>query len=334
MSGFMDCFGATDIGLRRQSNEDHFLIADVCKSVRVHQTSLGLNHQTRLFGNSQGKLLMVADGMGGHESGERASQLVLDTVIDYVLNKLDWVLQGDPQTEEFFIKQLKESLDSCQHRIEKESVGVDKNRRMGSTLTLAYVVWPRVFVIHVGDSRCFLFRNNQLKQLTRDHTLAQLYLEGDLANRDASQGSPPEVDRGPMSHVLWNAIGGGAERPKPDAMVLDLEFGDTLLLCSDGMSNAVSSSLIQQTLQSKQASSVICERLIAEANKAGGDDNITVVVSQFLKENSEETLIDAVEEPARLEADTDEFRIVSNSASREPLQVDTRLNQGTFGKGW
>ena len=78
MSGFMDCFGSSDIGRSRDTNEDHFLISDVCKSMRVHQTSLGLDHQTRLFGNTQGKLLMVADRMGGHDAGERASQLVLD----------------------------------------------------------------------------------------------------------------------------------------------------------------------------------------------------------------------------------------------------------------
>ena len=302
----MDCFGASDIGRKRETNEDHFLISDICKSVRVHQTSLGLDHQTRLFGNSQGKLLMVADGMGGHESGERASQLVLDTIIDYVLNRLDWVLKGAPQTEEYFIKQLKESLDSCQVRIDKESVSVPKNRKMGSTLTFAYVIWPRVFVIHVGDSRCYLHRGDQLKQLTRDHTLAQLYVEGTRDRNTYSEASIPTSKDVAKSHILWNAIGGGSDGPQPDAMVFDLEIGDTLLLCTDGMSNAVSMSLIQRMLNSKESAASICEKLISEANK-DGEDNITVVVSKFLKERSSETLIDEIEEPTRIGDDTDEF---------------------------
>ncbi len=302
MSGFMDCFGASDIGRKRPANEDHFLISDICKSVRVHQTNLGLDHQTRLFGNSQGKLLMVADGMGGHDSGERASQLVLDTIIDYVLNRLDWVLKGAPQTEEYFIKQLKESLDSCQLRIDRESASAPKNRKMGSTLTLAYVIWPRVFVIHVGDSRCYLLRADQLRQLTRDHTLAQLYVENSREQNNTSEARMPTSN----SHVLWNAIGGGSEGPQPDAMVFDLEIGDTLLLCTDGMSNAVPLDVIQKLLNSKEPSATICEKLIFEANK-DGEDNITVVVSKFLKEMSKETLIDEIEEPTRIGADTDEF---------------------------
>lgn len=315
MSGFMDCYGASDIGRKRPTNEDHFLISDVCKSVRIHQTSLGLDHQTQLFGNSQGKLLMVADGMGGHESGERASQLVLDTVVDYVLNKLDWVLQGAPQTEEYFIKQLKDSLDSCQQRIEKESANVPTNRKMGSTLTLVYVVWPRAFVIHVGDSRCYLLRDNELKQLTRDHTLAQLYQEGIKGQTSSPQLDLAQPIEHRMNHVLWNAIGGGSDRPKPDAMLIDLEIGDALLLCTDGLPNAVSTKKIHELLASRQSSSLICSQLIAEANELGGEDNITAIVSQFVQEMSNEHLIEEIAEPSRNDADTDEFKNVAIAIS-------------------
>lgn len=313
----MDCFGASDIGLKRDTNEDQFLISDVCKSVRVHQTSLGLDHQTRLFGNSQGKLLMVADGMGGHESGERASQLVLDTIIDYVLNKLDWVLHGAPQTEDSFIKQLKDSLDSCQQRIEKESLNVPRNRKMGSTLTLVYVVWPRAFVIHVGDSRCYLLRSNKLKQLTRDHTVAQLQSENMNIQTYRSGYELAEPKPNPMSHVLWNAIGGGSARPQPDAMVLELEFGDTLLLCTDGMSNAVPTSRINELLTSPRTSSAICEQLISDANQGGGEDNITVVVTKFLREMSTENLIDEQAAVSPSEADTGEFKLPLIGRSEE-----------------
>ena len=97
MRGKMDCFGLTHIGQVREVNEDQFLIADLLKSMQVHQTSLGIDDQTRLFGTSQGKLLLVADGMGGHAAGRRASTLAVDSLTTYVLNMMQWFfrLRGD-----------------------------------------------------------------------------------------------------------------------------------------------------------------------------------------------------------------------------------------------
>lgn len=313
MSGFMDCFGSSDIGRSRDTNEDHFLISDVCKSMRVHQTSLGLDHQTRLFGNTQGKLLMVADGMGGHDAGERASQLVLDTIVDYVLNRLSWILQSDPAGEEDFVEQLKKSLIACQHRIDKESASVEQHRKMGSTLTLAYIIWPRAFVVHVGDSRCYLFRQRKLEQLTRDHTLAQLVKESVRDEDPKNQNELLVGMGGSMSHVLWNVIGGGSEKPHPDALAIDLEIGDTLLLCTDGLSNTVPSSKIQEVLGRNSSAEAVCTELISEANQAGGSDNITLVVSRFLKEMPREMLIQELEEPLAAKSDTGEYAAIESS---------------------
>lgn len=313
MSGFMDCFGSSDIGRNRPTNEDHFLISDVCKSMRVHQTSLGLDHQTRLFGNTQGKLLMVADGMGGHDAGERASQLVLDTIVDYVLNRLSWILHSDLSAEEDFVDQLKKSLIACQHRIDKESANVEQRRKMGSTLTLVYIIWPRAFVVHVGDSRCYLYRQNKLEQLTRDHTLAQLVKD---SVRDEDPKNQNEILGGKgdsMSHVLWNVIGGGSEKPHPDALAIDLEIGDTLLLCTDGLSNSVPSPKIQEALGRNSSAAAVCTELISEANQAGGSDNITLVVSRFLKEMPREMLMQELEEPLVGTSDTGEYAAVESA---------------------
>ncbi|HUP82543.1 MAG TPA: protein phosphatase 2C domain-containing protein [Pirellula sp.] len=307
MIGFMDCFGASDIGRQRPSNEDHFLIADICKSMRVHQTSLGLDHQSRLFGNTQGKLLIVADGMGGNESGERASQLVLDTIVDYVLNRLSWLLQKDPENEQDFIEQLKYSLRECQNVIDNESAMVPQRRKMGSTLTLAYIVWPRVFLIHVGDSRCYLLRDHRLQQLTRDHTLAQLVDENTRSSKLDSAIAAQEAKGKALSHVLWNVIGGGSEKPHPDATAFDLQIGDTLLLCTDGLSNMVTPEHICKQLDSKASSAETCGKLLNEANLNGGVDNITVVVSRFLNQIPPEELMQELERPLELPADTDEF---------------------------
>ena len=204
-------------------------------------------------------------------------------------------------------------------------MNVPTNRQMGSTLTLVYVVWPRAFVIHVGDSRCYLYRRNRLKQVTRDHTVAQLHIESKSGQNDRSQLAVVAPNHNPMSHVLWNVIGGGSARPKPDAMVLDLEIGDTLLLCTDRISNAVPINKIEELLNSDLSSSSICEQLIAEANSGGGDDNITVVVSKFRKEMSKETLIDELAAKTRFESETDEYKISSILSTDEVNASSTKL---------
>src|SRR5688500_14819628 len=103
----MHCYGATDVGRRREANEDQFLIADLKKSMDVHQTSLALDHHTRLYGGSKGKLLLVADGMGGHAAGERASTIAVDGVATYVLNTLHWMFRLGDGSEDDFVEDLK-----------------------------------------------------------------------------------------------------------------------------------------------------------------------------------------------------------------------------------
>jgi protein phosphatase len=121
-------------------NEDQFLIADLNKSMRVHQTSLGLSHQTRLFGGSQGKLLLVADGLGGHESGERASTLAVDGITNYVLNAMDWVFQLDENSESNFELDLRKALVQSQEVLQNEAAAIPQRRGMATTLTMAFMM--------------------------------------------------------------------------------------------------------------------------------------------------------------------------------------------------
>ncbi|MCA9127925.1 MAG: serine/threonine-protein phosphatase [Planctomycetales bacterium] len=286
MSGSMDCCGLTDVGRKRKNNEDQFLIADVSKSMRVHQTSLALDHQTRLFGDTKGKLLLVADGMGGHEAGERASQVVIDGIVDHTLNRLSWFMFNDCLTDDEFEEQLKQGLVECQRRIDREVEAIPSRRGMGSTLTLCYIVWPRMFLVHVGDSRCYLLRGGVLQQLTRDHTLAELSEAIRRKAEDTGEGldDMPDESLGPMAHVLWNAIGGAEQDPHPDAQALNLEIGDTLLLCTDGLNKHLSKRQITEILSLPIKTDEKCQVLVEAANDAGGTDNITVVISSFTKD--------------------------------------------------
>ncbi len=296
MSGFMECCGMTNIGLKRSTNEDQFLIADVCKSMRIHQTSLALDYQTRLFGETQGKLLLVADGMGGHEAGERASQLVTDGIVNYILNRLTWFMADACESEQEFEEQLKNAFHSCQKRIDREIAEIPQHQGMGSTLTMAYITWPFMFLVHIGDSRCYLLRDGVLEQLTRDHTLARLAVESKNATLESANGDGNQkisVDdensmdgQGYLSNVLWNVLGGGeGNEPHPDAKAIELKKGDKIILCSDGLSNMLNRKQIKDILSQDIATDAICSQFIEAANAAGGNDNISVVVSHFLDRN-------------------------------------------------
>jgi protein phosphatase len=145
---------------------------------------------------------------------------------------------------------------------------------MGTTLTLGYITWPRFYVVHVGDSRCYRFRGGLLKQITTDHTVAQ-----QLVERGAM--TPEQAEESRWSHVLWNAISDNRGRLAPDIHKETLAIGDTLLLCTDGLSGFVSEGEIAAILKREGAARTTCEQLVAAANAAGGKDNITVVVARF-----------------------------------------------------
>jgi protein phosphatase len=146
---------------------------------------------------------------------------------------------------------------------------------MGTTLTMAYLLWPRLYVVHAGDSRCYLLRGNRLEQVTRDHTVAQrLVDEGALSAADAEQSR--------WSHVLYNCVGGGTHEIKPEVYRARVEPGDALLLCSDGLSKVVPDETIRQELARRQGAEQTCRRLVDLANEAGGPDNVTAVVARFL----------------------------------------------------
>src|SRR5207248_4412766 len=118
MRGKMDCFGLTDAGRVRPVNEDQFLVADLSKSLLVHQTSLSHDDHTRLFGGSQGQLLLVADGMGGHAAGQQASSLAVQGLSHYVLNTMPWLFQLQEHREADLKEELVAALEACQRRFE------------------------------------------------------------------------------------------------------------------------------------------------------------------------------------------------------------------------
>ena len=281
----MDCCGTTDIGRVRESNEDQFLIADLNKSMLVHQTSLSDDDHTRLFSGSQGALLLVADGMGGHAAGKQASTIAVQALEHYVLNTMPWFFQLQHCQESDLKDELKAATEACQRSIEAAASSRPERHGMGTTLTMAYVLWPRLYVVHVGDSRCYLFRAPRLEQITTDQTMAQQLVDrGVLSAEEAPQSR--------WSHVLWSCLGGAKSEMSVEVYKATLNTGDTLLLCTDGLTGALRDDRIIEILRQGGGAQEQCRRLVAAANEAGGKDNITVVVARFL---------DAAQQPAQAE---------------------------------
>ncbi len=262
----------TDRGRVRDSNEDHFLIAELTRTLIVRQTSL---HQPDTQqGRNRAHLFLVADGMGGHRAGEVASALSITTVEAFVLHLLRRFSNRQVSDEVVILKDLQAALCEADARIFEEAAHHPELAGMGTTLTMTLVSGHKLFVFHAGDSRCYLLHAGQLHQLTEDHTVA-----AELARQGVIRAD--EVSKNRFRHVVTNVLGGGTAGVKVDVQMHDLEPADVMLLCSDGLTDMLTDDDIAAILKAETDPKAACERLLAEANRAGGRDNITAIVARF-----------------------------------------------------
>lgn len=287
MPGKVDCHGVTNAGRVRETNQDNFIIAELEKSLTIREASISFGERDELTSGQRGQLLAVADGMGGHVGGEQASRLTLYAVSEFMLNTLPWFHQPDAPADEHQSERLVRAIRRCEQRLANDSRQNPEREDMGTTLTMAYVVWPAMRLVHIGDSRCYCFRQGQLRQLTVDHTVAQRLLDSNFAPEDI-----PER----WHHTLWNSVSGSENDAQPSVDYVELEIGDTLLLCTDGLTEHVEDGEIRETLAADLSAEAACEKLVQMANDRGGTDNITIIVARFL---------DADEVPSDLQAEAE-----------------------------
>ena len=274
MVGRMDTFGLSDIGLVRSCNEDQFLIADLKKSVIIHQTSLSYDDETHLLGGSQAKLLLVADGVGGGPAGDRASRMAVQGIVHYLLNTMHWLFRLNDGREDAFLEDLKGALLFTQEKLRQHAKTMPSDQHMGTTITLAYIVWPQVYLIHVGDSRAYVFRDQEVIHLTHDQTYAQALV-------DAGIMQEADVRKSPLRHVLSGLVGCNPQSLTPEVSQFKLTLHDKLLLCTDGLTTELTDAQIAAILAGDASAEDACYRLINAANDAGGRDNTTVVLAHF-----------------------------------------------------
>jgi serine/threonine protein phosphatase PrpC len=265
-------FGLSDRGQKRSSNEDCFVIAELTRTLQVHHTNLPNNKAT--FSCHRGHVFLVADGVGGNKAGEVASDLTVRTIEEFLLNTLKRFSNLQASEEQGVLLALQNALFQADARIFEEGTTHPEWRGMGTTLTMALAVNWRLFVAHAGDSRCYLYSGKGLQKLTQDHTMT-----ADMVRRGLIK--PEDQEHHPWRHVVTNILGGTERGVQAELHSLDLHAGDVLLLCSDGLTEMVPEDQIAAILHQENLPKPACERLIAEANRLGGKDNITAIVAHF-----------------------------------------------------
>ena len=268
----VDCFGVTHQGRVRRKNDDHFLIASLHKLMRVHLTSLPDPDAMPLVSESRGFLFMVADGVGGRPHGDLASGTALRYIAQYVTHLMDLYHRLDPERETQFLAELEKSVQRSHEILVAEAERSGEGRGGATTLTMVAAVWPRAYLVQVGDSRCYRLRDGTLERMSQDQTMAQALVE-----RGAL--SPSDAEHSPLRNMLASALGGNEARPVTAAT--DIRWDDVMLMCTDGLTKHVPETEIETELRATTSAEESCRRLVDLALERGGTDNVTVLVSRL-----------------------------------------------------
>ena len=258
----------THPGLVRQGNQDHYLVSTLHKTARVRATSLPNPELFELPSQRLASFGMVADGVGGHQGGETASRAAVESIAEYVKETMNAFYTADENDPRAFYSALKDAAAAC-HQTVIERADASGQPMAATTLTLFVAVWPTLYILHVGDSRLYLYRGGELEQLTRDQTMAQDLVDAGALAKDVAA-------RSPLAHVLTSALGGS--EATPDVSRTTVQRGDVLLLCTDGLTKHVPDEQIADRLRTMSSAEQVVRTLIDDALAGGGSDNVTVLV--------------------------------------------------------
>jgi protein phosphatase len=269
----VDLGALSHVGKVRTNNEDHFLVARFDRSMRTLLTNLPPGHVPGYCGETAYGML-VADGMGGEVAGEVASRTAVSVLVDLVLRTPDWILRLDEHVFQEVRQRMEQRFQQMQEALAGQARDDPALWGMGTTMTLACSLGADLLLIHAGDSRAYLFRQERLHRLTRDHTMAQ-----SLADIGAIR--PQDVATHPLRHLLTNVLGGRSGKVRADFRELRLVDGDQILLCTDGLTDLVSEAAIREVLRKVGTAADACRALVDLALEAGGKDNVTVVMGRY-----------------------------------------------------
>lgn len=236
----------TDTGKVRDNNQDVYFVS--------------INEEVPLF--------IVADGMGGHKAGEVASNMAMEIVRDEFFN----LCNGDLGEKEI-LQLMKRCIEEANNKIYLKSIEIEEFSGMGTTITIAYIKDDTIFIGHVGDSRGYIIREEDIIQITDDHTLVNELVKNGSITTD-------EAKNHPQRNVITRAVG-TSDTIEVDFIVEKFEKENILLLCSDGLTSMIKDSEIKDVLISEKDIQEACEKLVDLSNEKGGHDNITVIAIRF-----------------------------------------------------
>lgn len=260
-------YARTDLGKTREINEDTFLVADLSSGESRIESELAECHV-----GPRGLLFLVADGMGGAAAGELASAMAADLIYGHMIGT--WTKEpAEEVSEKRFTLRLREAVDLANLQIHTYAREHPDLRGMGTTATVAGVFGTSLYFAQVGDSRGYIVRHGKAVQLTKDQSLTQRLV-------DAGEMTEEQAETSARRNIILQALG-------PDAKISvelsyeELRRGDTLVLCSDGLSGLVKRDEIASMIEVQPDLEKLGMELIALANARGGPDNITVVLARF-----------------------------------------------------
>lgn len=255
--------GRTATGRVRRNNEDNLWVALVGEPGAVAG-----DRESNASTSGTGTLLAVADGMGGAKAGEVASRLAVETIAQEIARRVEGRTLGPKDVREIGSAAVR----AANERIRTEGARDASREGMGTTVTVAWAIGGAVELFQVGDSRAYLLRRGTLRQLTKDQSLVGKLVEDGLLTEE-------EAERLPARHIILQALGSEEELDVQHDR-LELEDGDKLLLCTDGLSGLVRHADLEAAMKRESPLAEQCVRLIEMAEAEGGSDNITVVLAR------------------------------------------------------
>ena len=272
----IDVFGLTHQGKVRKTNNDHFLIASLHKRMDVVLTSLPDLSTSSGREERVAFLFMIADGVGGSETGEEASRIALDSASEYLATALQ-AYYGSSDKEGALEHALQEAAARSHASVLKRAHERADSRKRATTLTLLVGVWPWAYLLQVGDSRYYICRDGELTQISRDQTYAQDLVDAGALTRTQAMGSR-------LKNVLSSAIGG--DQTAPVVTRIGSDWRNVHLGCSDGLTKHVSDDRIRERIAAMTSARQLCQDLLQDALDGGGTDNITVIAGRTVMKDS------------------------------------------------
>lgn len=262
----LEIAGRTDVGMKRNHNEDNFILLP------------------------DNNLVCVADGMGGHASGEVASEIAVTEIAEFFKmtsddDEVTWPFRMD-KTRDYDENRLAVAIKQANKQIYTTSQDNPAKRGMGTTIVAVYFKDNDAIVAHVGDSRVYRYTeaDKKLTQVTEDHSLLNDFI------RSKKLVTPEEIKNFPNKNVILRAVG-IKSNVVVDVSRLHLNEHDTFLLCSDGLSGMIDDNFMQDVLSKEHDLMTAVDKLIAAANAAGGNDNVTCVLARWNSADGENTCV-------------------------------------------